>query len=218
MRVGKDSRLEDESMADPKDKMPQDSPEGKAPVPGESAEAGKAAARDQARALNDLLPVVIDELKEVAARYLRRERAGHTLQATALVDMAWERLVQQRNVNFSDRNQFFAVASNIIRRILVDHAKHKNRDKRGGGWARLSLSAADSVPGEDAVDVLALDDALEKLRKLSDRTARVVELRFFGGLTVEQAAGVLGVSARTVADEWVTARAWLYRELRASGE
>lgn len=204
---GKDSRPGGPKMPDPTPSEPSVTP----PTPSVPQRS------DKARELNEMMPLVINELKEVAARYLRRERPGHTLQATALVDMAWERLVQQRNVDFSDRNQFFAVASNIIRRILVDHAKHKNRDKRGGGWARLSLSAADSVPGEDPIDVLALDDALEKLRKLSERTARVVELRFFGGLTVDQAAGVLGVSARTVADEWVTARAWLYRELRGGG-
>ena len=170
-------------------------------------------------AIERLLPLVYEELRAIASGFFRHERAEHTLQPTALVHEAYLKLVHQDRAQWQDRAHFFAVASTLIRRILVDHARRSGAGKRGGAWRRLTISdaAADDGIGDDhdadEVDVERLDAALTRLRDLSERQSRVVELRFFGGLNVEQAALVLDVSPRTVKGDWRVARAWLRREL-----
>lgn len=166
-----------------------------------------------AEALERLMPLVYEELRRVAGRHLRHERRDHTLQATALVHEAYLKLIDQRSVRWQNRAHFFGVASRLIRRIVVDHARRRHAAKRGGGVQTVWLAA--EVPGvERNVDVLALDDALGTLGGLDPQQARVVELRFFGGLDVEETAEVLGISTATVKREWRTARAWLYREMQ----
>ena len=165
-----------------------------------------------------LLPVVYAELHRQAAREMRRESADHTLQATALVHEAYLRLVDQRRVEWRSRAHFFGVAAGLMRRILVDHARARRAAKRGGDVRPLTLGAverqaSDPSGGDPAVDLLALDDALGRLAALDADQARLVELRWFGGLTIEETAEALGVSPATVKREWVTARAWLRREL-----
>jgi len=163
--------------------------------------------------LDELLPIVYDELRRQAARYLRRERAGHTLQTTALIHEAYIRLVDQRNVQWQNRAHFFGIASQLMRRILVDHARTKKRAKRGGSDIRVSLTdVAVAVKGED-LDVLAVDEALERLEAIDKQQARIVELRFFSGLTVEETAEVLSISPATVKRDWSMAKAWLHREI-----
>jgi len=167
------------------------------------------------RALADEL---YGEMRAIAERRLARERVDHTLQPTALVHEAWMRLADQTRVDVEGRSQFLALAAQAMRRILVDHARGKRRAKRGGGWRRVELDADSSVAAaprdEDGeVDLIALDDALGKLRSVSERQARVVELRFFGGLEVRDVADVLGVSVSTVEREWRFANAWLAAEL-----
>jgi RNA polymerase sigma factor (TIGR02999 family) len=165
-------------------------------------------------ALEELMPLVYDELRQIARQRLRRERPGHTLQPTGLVHEAYLKLVDQRRTSWQNRAQFFAVASQLIRRILVDHARARAAAKRGGGVRPLTIEA-ELVPALDReLDVVALDDALAQLAALDARQARLVELRFFGGLDVQETADVLGVSATTVKREWQTAKAWLYRELQ----
>lgn len=168
-------------------------------------------------AVNRLLPLVYDELRALAEHYLRAERPDHTLQATALVNEAYLRLVDQRQTDWADRNHFFAIAAQAIRRVLVDHARGKNRQKRGGDARRESLDdAIGSTAGlSDAVDLLALDEALNDLSRLNERQARIVELRFFGGLAIEEIAELVGASPRTVDGDWAMARAWLRRALAA---
>lgn len=173
----------------------------------QASDAGDAAATDR------LLPLVYDELRALAQSHLAQERAGHTLQATAIVHEAYVRLVDQRRARFRDRQHFFAVAATTIRRVLVDHARSKGRLKRGGGQHRVELDPTVDWSGTRALDLLALDDALRRLHDLHERQARVVELRFFAGLTIAQAAEVLGVGTTTVEDDWAVARAWLGREL-----
>jgi RNA polymerase sigma factor (TIGR02999 family) len=163
--------------------------------------------------IDDLLPRVYDELRALAARFMSRERANHTLQTTALVHEAYVRLVEQRNLDPADRDHVFAAAANTIRRILTDHARQHRAQKRGGGWERMTISDVDAAADSAGVDLLALDDALEKLAALDPRAARVVTMRYFGGLNHDQIAAALGVSARTVADDWAMARAWLRQEL-----
>lgn len=160
-----------------------------------------------------LIPLIYDQLHEIAARLSAKERRGHTLAATALVNEAYVRLIDQKNVDANDRAHFFAVAANVIRRILVDHARQRDAEKRGGDWKRITLSDVDRPSDENGVDLLDLHDALSRLNEISPRAASVVELRYFGGLTVHEAAESLKVSPRTVADEWAFARAWLAREL-----
>jgi RNA polymerase sigma factor (TIGR02999 family) len=171
-------------------------------------------------ALERLLPMVYDELHALASRYMSRERDGHTLQPTALVNEAYLRLAGQRGVSLQDRAHFFAIAARIMRRILVDRARHARREKRGGGAPMLALDDA-GTPAPDAgpepVDAFALDRALSRLEAFDERRARIVELRFFGGLTIEETAQVLDVSTGTVKRDWVVARAWLYRELTGDG-
>jgi RNA polymerase sigma-70 factor (ECF subfamily) len=165
-------------------------------------------------ALDRLLPVVFDELRRLAHSYLRRERADHTLQPTALVNEAYLRLVDQRGFTWQNRAQFFGIAANLMRQILVDHARKRAAEKRGGSdKRRLSLTQAGLVAHEPEVDVLALDEALGRLNEFDPQQARVVELKFFAGLTIEETAEVLNVSHATVEREWKLARAWLRREL-----
>jgi RNA polymerase sigma factor (TIGR02999 family) len=165
--------------------------------------------------MNELLPRIYDELRAVARRMMSGERAGHTLEATALVHEAYFRLIDQRNLAPADRGRFLAAAATTIRRILVDHAKQRRAAKRGGGWRRVDYDGA-AEPSTAAVDLVALDEALQRLGRLHERAAKVVTMRYFGGLTTERIAGALGVCPRTVADDWAIARAWLRRELDAT--
>lgn len=160
----------------------------------------------------ELMPVVYDELRRLAARYMRQERADHTLQATALVHEAYLRLIEQRHANWQNRAHFFGVAAQLMRRILVDHARGHLRVKRGGEQQKVALDDVVLVSPEKSAELLAVDEALRKLEKRDARQSRVVELRFFGGLTTEETAEVLGTSASTVEREWALAKAWLYME------
>jgi len=169
-------------------------------------------ARGDAIALDQLLPVVYQEMRRMAAGYLRGERAGHTLQPTALAHEAYLRLVGDRQ-HWQGRSHFLGVAARAMRDILVDHARRRKAQKRGGGQARVSLDLTTIVAGSLPVAFDDLDRALMDLARLSERQARVVELRYFGGLTIEEAGEVLGISAVTVKRDWALARAWLYREL-----
>jgi len=169
--------------------------------------------RGDKEALDQLMPVVYDELRRQAARYLRREQAGNTLQTTALIHEAYVRLVDQRNVQWQNRAHFFGIAAQMMRRILVDHARAKKRVKRGGSDVRVSLGDETvAVKGQD-LDLIALDEALERLAQIDEQQSRVVELRFFSGLTVEETAEVMGISKATVKRDWSMAKAWLHREI-----
>jgi RNA polymerase sigma-70 factor, ECF subfamily len=166
-------------------------------------------------ALDKLMPLVYEELHRQAARFLHRERTDHTLQTTALIHEAYLKLVDQREVNWESRTHFFAIAATLMRRIMVDYARTKNREKRGGDYLKLPLEEAELVAGkEKSVDLMALDEALTKLEKIDRRQARVVELRYFGDLTLEETAAALKISRTTVAEDWAMAKAWLYRELK----
>ena len=167
------------------------------------------------RALDQLLPLVYAELRRVAARQLRRERAGHSLQPTALVHEAYLRLVGQKRVDWQSRAHFFGVSAQIMRRVLVDHARRRNANKRGDDVPCVSIDRDVEAPARDEISVLTLDRALERLEGVDAGLARIVELRAFGGLTIEEAAHVLDVSPSTAKREWRTAKAWLTRELRA---
>src|SRR6478672_1144059 len=170
--------------------------------------------RGKAAAWNDLLPFVYDELHRQAARYMRRERPDHTLQTTALIHEAYLKLIDQRNVNWESRTHFFAIAAQAMRRILVDYAKTAHRKKRGGNDIKLPLDEAElATSKERSVDLIALDEALEKLAKQDPQQARIVELRYFSGLTLEETAEALHISRATVASDWSIAKVWLYREL-----
>ena len=171
-------------------------------------------------ALDALVPVVYDELRRQADRYMRRQPVGHTLGATAVVHEAYVRLVQRPGSAWRSREHFFSVASKVMRSVLVDHARARRAAKRGQGEVPLLLDEADAVGGahqtQSAVDVLALDEALTRFAEFDPGKSRIVELRYFTGLTVEEIAEVLGVSPATVKREWTAARAWLKRELSAS--
>jgi RNA polymerase sigma factor (TIGR02999 family) len=169
--------------------------------------------RGDPSALERLLPLVEAELRRLARHYMRGERTGHTLQATALVNEAYLRLVEQHRVQWQNRAHFVGVAARLMRRVLVDHARTHQYAKRGGGARRVTLDDAAGLVLNRPVDLVALDEALGRLAAVDGRKARVVELRFFGGLSVEEAAEVLGVSAVTVKREWAMARAWLRCEL-----
>ena len=169
---------------------------------------------DQA-ALNRLVPAVYGELRRIARGYVLRERPGQTLRATALVNEAYMRLIDVQNVGWQDRAHFFAVAAQIMRRILVDRARARVRAKRGGAAARLSLEEVPEMGSWRAGELIALDDALSGMAKVDPRKARVIELRFFGGLSVEETAEVLKISPQSVMRDWKPARAWLQRELAA---
>jgi RNA polymerase sigma factor (TIGR02999 family) len=167
------------------------------------------------KALDRLLPLVYEELRTIAGRYLSRESPSHTLQSTALVHEAYLKLIGQRRVQWQNRAHFFGIAAQMMRRILVDHARHQHRDKRGGPAPKLSLDEAiATAEPEPDVDLLALDEALTSLARIDPRGERIIELRFFSGLTIDETAEVLDISAGTVKREWSTARAWLYREMR----
>ncbi|MBX9790965.1 MAG: sigma-70 family RNA polymerase sigma factor [Pirellulales bacterium] len=172
-----------------------------------------AIAAGDARAADELLPLVYDEFHRLAESYLRRESPGHTLQPTALVNEAYLKLVDQTRADWQGRTHFFALGAQAMRRILVDHARRKQREKRGGGMHRIALNEELSVSPRRDEDLVELDEALNKLAKIDPRQARIVELRFFGGLTVAEVAEALGVSKRTVENEWTMVRAWLRREL-----
>jgi RNA polymerase sigma factor (TIGR02999 family) len=173
--------------------------------------------RGDRTALDRLMPLVYDQLRALADRSLCHERSGHTLQGTALVHEAYLKLVDQRQVRWQDRAHFFGVAAQLMRRILVDHARRHRAAKRGSGERRLPLDEAEAAASQPPlVDWLALDGALDRLATLDERQARIVELRFFGGLTIEETAAVLQVSPATVKNDWSLARAWLYRELQVA--
>ena len=165
-------------------------------------------------ALDKLVPVVDRELRRLAHHYMSRERAGHTLQTTALVNEAFVRLVNRKSVQWQNRAHFFGIAAQLMRTILVDHARSHACAKRGGGAGKLELDEALAVSQQKAAEVIALDDALNALALIDPQQSRIVELRFFGGLTVEEVAEVLHVSPATIKREWSSAKAWLYRELQ----
>ena len=165
-------------------------------------------------ALAELLPLVYTELHRQAKRYLRREHAGHTLQTTALIHEAYLKLIDQKDVEWESRTHFFAIAAQLMRRILVDHARTKHCEKRGGDNLKLPLEAAMLVVVDRKdVDLIALDEALTKLAKIDEQQAHIVELRFFSGLSMAEAAEVLKISRATATRDWAMAKAWLHREL-----
>lgn len=171
------------------------------------------------KAPEELLPLVYSELRKLAHSYLQRERPDHTLQATALVHEAYIRLVDWENVSWQNRAHFFAVAAQIMRKILVDHAREKKAQKRDSGQ-KLSLDEAISLPSQNEreINLIALDEALEKLAEFDETQSKIVELRFFGGLTIDETAHALNISPSTVKREWTVARTWLFREIKQSDE
>lgn len=173
----------------------------------------RAASSGERRDMDALMAAIYEDLRRLAVGHMRGERDGHTLQATAVVHEAYMKLIDQRTADWNDRSHFFAVASRIIRRILVDHAREKHADKRGGGRAGQSLEALDIASATQSIDLIALDEALEELAKLDERQARIVELRFFGGCTVEEVAELLGAGKRSIDRDWQVARAWLFDRL-----
>ena len=171
----------------------------------------------QREALDRLAPLVYEDLRRLAARYMRREPAGHALQSTALVHEAYLRLIDQRQVQWRNRAHFFGVAAQMMRRILVDYARRRRAERRGGGWERVTLTGDPVGPdGANEVDVLSLHEALERLAAFDPRQERIVELRYFGGLTIEETAEVVGASPATVARDWTMAKAWLRADLSRS--
>lgn len=164
-------------------------------------------------ALDKLAPLVDAELHYLARRYLKRERSDHTLQTTALVNEAYLRLIDQRDVRWQNRAHFFAIAAQMMRRILIDHAR-KRASAKGGGAGKLSLEEAAVLSDERAAELIALEEALKSLAEIDERKSRIVELRFFGGLSVEEIASVIGVSPDTITREWRRAKAWLHREIQ----
>ena len=172
---------------------------------------GKAEAQEQ------LMLVIYRELRRLAGAHLRRERSDHTLQATALVNEAFLKLVENQNCTWQNRNHFFAIASTMMRRVLVDYARKRNRQKRGAGERPVEFEEEMFLSEQKSAEILELDNALERLYELEPRQVRVIELRFFGGLTVDQSADVLGVSPKTVKRDWNVARAWLHRDLKSGG-
>jgi RNA polymerase sigma factor (TIGR02999 family) len=165
-------------------------------------------------AMDQLFPLVYGELRRLASAYLRRERSNHTLQSTALVHEAFMRMVHQHEVQWKSRAHFFAIAAQMIRRILVDYARSQHAEKRGSGAVKLALDEAMAVPQSGAdVDLLGLNDALDKLAAMDERQSRIVELRFFAGLSIEETAEVMCLSPASIKREWQTARAWLFREM-----
>ena len=167
-------------------------------------------------ALDELYPLVYEELHRLARRYMSRERKGHTLQTTALINEAYVRLVDQKNVRWANRSHFFAISAQIMRRILIDHARRHGYAKRGGGAQQVSLEEVALVAGTPGSELIKLDEALKILAKMDPRRCHVVELRYFGGLSNEEIADVLKVSENTVTRDWNLARAWLYQQLTGS--
>jgi RNA polymerase sigma factor (TIGR02999 family) len=166
-----------------------------------------------AKAMEALIPLVYEELRALARHYLRRERPDHTLQSTALVHEAYMRLVGHAPPPLHNRAHFFGIAARLMREILVDHARAERTAKRGGGAYTLALSEVLNVPGRADVDLLLLDDALKELARFDERQSRIVELRYFTGLSIDETSAVMGISPATVSREWTTARAWLHREI-----
>ncbi len=173
--------------------------------------------RGEQGALDQLTPLVYDELHRIAHRCMRRERPGHVLQTSALINEAYIRLIGQREAHWQNRTHFFAIAAKLMRRILVDEARGKRYAKRGADAQRVTLTSGIVKAREQSFDLLALDDALADLEEMDPRKSRIVEMRFFGGLSLEEIAGVLGVSSPTVEREWRAARAWLHRAMDHSG-
>lgn len=163
--------------------------------------------------LSKLMPLIYDELHRLASRYMNKERVDHTLQTTALVHEAYVRLIDQKKVQWQNRAHFVGIAAQLMRRILIDHARGHQYAKRGGGARKVSLDEAPPIAVQKATDLLALDDALKRLAATDPRKSQVVELRFFGGLTIEETAEALKLSPKTVMRDWDVAKAWLYREL-----
>jgi RNA polymerase sigma factor (TIGR02999 family) len=174
-------------------------------------------AKGDGAAFERLAPLVLAELRRIASRQMQRERPGHTLQPTALVNEAFLRLAGGGAQAWQDRAHFYAVCAQIMRRILIDHARAHGRDKRGGGAVMIPLDEAATLIQAQAVDVIALGDALTALERLDPRKARIVDLRYFAGLGIDETADVLNISAMTVRREWTRAKAWLYRQLAAGG-
>ena len=170
------------------------------------------------RALNELTPLVYNELRRLAQSYINRERPGHTLQGTALLHEAYMRLIDQRQVQWRSRNHFFALAAELIRRILVDHARAKRAEKRGGDHVKLSLEDGMETPIAADVDLIALDDALKLLAQTDPQQSQIVELRYFAGLKIEETAEVLHISPATVKRDWAVAKAFLKREMLRRGQ
>jgi RNA polymerase sigma factor (TIGR02999 family) len=169
-------------------------------------------------ALNQLTPLVYNELRHLAQSYINRERPGHTLQGTALLHEAYVRLIDQRQVHWRSRNHFFALAAELIRRVLVDHARAKKAEKRGGDHVKLSLEDGMETPITTDVDLIALDDALKLLAETDPQQSQIVELRYFAGLKIEETADVLHISPATVKRDWAIAKAFLKREMLRSGQ
>ena len=191
--------------------------EAKPPPRGEVSQLLRAWSEGNRSALDKLTPIVYDELRRLARRYVKRERPGHSLQTTALVNEAYMRLVNYKRMQWQNRAHFFAVSAQLMRRILVEHARRHNL-KRGGGVQHVSLEEAAVVGGGRAPDLVALDDAMHALARLDPRKVQVVELRFFGGLSVPETAEVLKVAPVTVMRDWSTAKAWLYREMTSGAD
>ena len=167
-------------------------------------------------ALDQLVPLVEAELRRLASAYMRRERHGHTLQTTALINEAFIRLVDAKDIRWNDRSHFFGISARLMRRVLVDHARARGSQKRGGGAQRVTFTETLAVACDPSLNVLALDRALDALAEVAERQARVVELRFFGGLSVEETADVLHMSTDTIKRDWRIAKQWLQRELEGT--
>ena len=189
-------------------------------IPGHSTPEGEPARESPSgdSLTENLLPMVFEELRTIAARYLNRERRGHTLQPTDLVHEDYLKLAEQSSKVWRSRTHFFAVAASAVRQVLVDHARTHNRSKREGKHRRVTIQEFDAAVDGSSIDLLAMDEALTKLARLNERQSRIVELRFFGGLSVEEAAATLKLSPRTVKGEWRIARAWLYRQMKGDAE
>jgi len=168
-------------------------------------------------ALEQLTPLVYEELRRLAHHHMNRERRDHTLQTSALINEAYLKLTQQQNVQWQNRAQFFSIASRLMRRVLIDYARSRRFQKRGGGATQVSLEEVAYVSQGRAQELLALDEALKSLAAFDERKSQVVEMRFFGGMSVEETAAALNVSAHTVSRDWSTARAWLYRRIKKEG-
>jgi RNA polymerase sigma factor (TIGR02999 family) len=169
------------------------------------------------QALDALIPLVYEELRRIAQHFLQREKPGHTLQSTALVHEAYVRMVGQNLPQWQSRAHFFGIAAQLMRQILVDHARSRQAAKRGGDVFKISLDESTALPEQKDLDLIALDDALKSLSELDSQQSRIVELRYFAGLTIEDTSEVLGISPATVKRDWATARAWLQREMLRGG-
>jgi RNA polymerase sigma factor (TIGR02999 family) len=189
-----------------------------APSPKGITELLKAWSNGEQEALEKLIPLVYQELHRLAHRYMARERGGHTLQSTALVHEAYERLIDLKDVSWQSRAHFFAVSAQLMRRILVDYARTRRFQKRGGEWRQVPLNEALAVFRDRPTDIVALDDALLTLAGIDSRKARVVEMRFFGGLSIKETAEVLNVSEETILRDWRLAKVWLLRQLSKTDE